>query len=400
MIRDTTAKVRAVCTNCTSAIPQYSEPTQQTVATSRGPCTGGALSIIGAGCGGSAIFDGLGLGNLSGAVLSTVNSADLVGQLQSAFRPLIPLNTPLLQRILKIQPATQTLATGVLGTFSAPVLDPPAKGFGMEWDWGDGTAKTLNQNVSTATHSYATSGTYTVTVTLKRSNTAILPGLTLAVAKAVVTVGLPVWKFTSMTVAISRSGPRTSPLSVFRADSQHFTRMRDGLSEGGIYVVERDTTRVCTNCGQQTLTRGLYLVEGVSLTLSALTAGPVVALLSQVINYGLLPAPGVKGWPVAGTAKLPVAVPCTRDGDPGEFWTQTGDLVTGRVTGKTVHRCQGGFDDQNAVLPMYATQIMAVDVTFAGDVASGTITGNYMATDGSFDRAQLVVTFQARRVSQ
>ena len=270
----------------------------------------------------------------------------------------------------------------------------------MEWDWGDGTAKTLNQNVSTATHSYATSGTYTVTATLKRSNTAMLPGLTLAVAKAVVTVGLPVWKFTSMTVAISRSGPRTSPLSVFRADSQHFTRMRDGLSEGGIYVVERDTTRVCTNCGQQTLTRGLYLVEGVSLTLSALTAGPVVALLSQVINYGLLPAPGVKGWPVAGTAKLPVAVPCTRDGDPGEFWTQTGDLVTGRVTGKTVHRCQGGFDDQNAVLPMYATQIMAVDVTFAGDVASGTITGNYMATDGSFDRAQLVVTFQARRVSQ
>ncbi len=72
VIRDTTAKVRAVCTNCTSAIPQYSEPTQQTVATSRGPCTGGALSIIGAGCGGSAIFDGLGLGNLSGAVLSTV----------------------------------------------------------------------------------------------------------------------------------------------------------------------------------------------------------------------------------------------------------------------------------------------------------------------------------------
>ncbi len=401
VIRDTTAKVRAVCTNCTSAIPQYSEPTQQTVATSRGPCTGGALSIIGAGCGGSAIFDGLGLGNLSGAVLSTVNSADLVGQLQSAFRPLIPLNTPLLQRILKIQPATQTLATGVLGTFSAPVLDPPAKGFGMEWDWGDGTAKTLNQNVSTATHSYATSGTYTVTVTLKRSNTAILPGLTLAVAKAVVTVGVPVWKFTSMTVVTSRNpGTPIGPVDPFRADSQHYTRMRDGLSEGGIYVIERDTTRDCTSCGQRTLTRGLFLVEGVSLTLSTLSAPPVVAVLNQVINFSLLPAPGVKGWPVAGTAKLSVQ-PCTRDGDPGEFWTQTGDLVTGRVTGKTVHRCQGGYDDPNALLPMYATQIMSVDVTFAGDVATGTITGNYIGVNfSSLDRAQLVVTFQARRVSQ
>ena len=44
---------------------------------------------------------------------------------------------------------------------------------------------------------------------------------------------------------------------------------------------------------------------------------------------------------------------------------------------------------------------MSVDVTFAGDVATGTITGNYIGVNfSSLDRAQLVVTFQARRVSQ
>lgn len=265
-----------------------------------------------------------------------------------------------------------------------------------QWDFADGP-KVVTTTLAT-THKWTNVGTYSISVLARDKTTK--QHVAKATAEVVIGPALPVWKFTSMTVAISRSGPRISPMSVFRADSQHFTKMRDGLSEGGIYVVERDTTRNCTSCGQQTLTRGLYLVEGVSLTVSTLTAPPRVAVLSQVIDYSLLPAPGVKGWPVAGTAKLFVAVPCTRDGDPGEFWTQTGDLLTGRVTGKTVHRCQGGFDDQNAVLPMYATQIMAVDVTFAGDVATGTITGNYMAVDGTLDRAQLVVTFQARRVVQ
>ena len=274
VIRDSTAKIRAVCEDCTGAIPQYSEPTQQTVATSRGTCTGGALSIIGAGCGGSGMFDALGLGNLSGAVLSTVNSTDLVGQLQTAFRPLIPLNTPLLQRILKVQPATQSLGTGVVGSFSAPVLDPPAAGFGMEWDWGDGTAKTLNQNVSTATHSYATSGTYTVTATLKRSNTAVLPGLTLAVAKAVVTVGFPVWRITTVTVAhgaiplspgeIASGWPTL--VSGFRGDTMFWNEIQRGERDGALVFATQDAPGL--------VRRGLWMLPSPQTDFATIPAMP------------------------------------------------------------------------------------------------------------------------------
>jgi hypothetical protein len=291
VIRDSTAKVRAVCSNCTNAIPQYSEPTQQTVATTRGPCTGGFLSVIGAGCGGSAMFDALGLGNLSGAVLSTVNSADLVGQLQSAFRPLIPLNTPLLQRILKIEPATQGLGTGVVGSFSAPVLDPPATGFGMEWDWGDGTAKTLNQNVSTATHSYTTSGTYTVTATLKRSNTAVLPGLTLAVAKAVVTVGFPVWRITSVTV-VHDVNPLTSGesssgwptlVTAFKGDTMFWNEIKRGERDGALVFATQDAP--------VSVRRGLWLLPDPHTDFATIPGMPPLMLsVASIGSVGLISA--------------------------------------------------------------------------------------------------------------
>lgn len=374
VIRDSTAKIRAVCANCTKAKPLYAEPTQQTVATTIGPCADGSLPPLGKSCGASVLFDALGLTNVVGSVMASLDVTEFGNQLQNAWRSIVPMNTPLIQRILKIEPATQSLGTGVSGSFSAPVLDPPTRGYAMEWDWGDGTAKTQSQNVSTATHSYAASGKYTVTATLKRSNTAVLPGLTLAVAKAVVTVGFPVWRITSATMVhdvipltpgeIFSGWPEL--VTGFRGDTMFWNQINRGERDGVLVFATQDAPL--------SVHRGLWMLPDPRTDFATIPAMPQVMLPTAQIGSRTLvsPDPSLNGA-YAESGAVPDA---------------------GQVTGLSWH---GGSS-----YPGYPGVVKQVTVNFTPTTASGVIDITYRAWGGTtpaiYKSWTARVTFQAVRV--
>ncbi len=368
VIRDTTAKVRAVCDGCTSAIPQYAEPTQQTMATSGGQCAGGVFGFSGPGCGGSSMFDALGLGNATGGVLASVNVPNVVGQLAAAYRSLVPLNAPIIQRILRVLPDSQRVAIDSLVSVSAPVLNPPAQGYGIEWDWGDGSAHTLNQNVSTATHRYATSGKFTITTTLKRSNTAVLPGLSLAVAKARVEVAVEsfaVWRITAVTVTpdivpltAGQQGTYSAIMTPFNGDSAFWGQIKRGEREGAMLFATKDVPL--------SIHRGLYMLPDPHTDFATIPAMPALMLsLADISSRSL-----------HGSALLP-------DG----AYVESGSMPdNGQITG--VGWSGGGYSQ------------VAITITPTG--ASGVIDKTYQVTGGMTPQVlyswKTRITFQAVRV--
>ena len=75
----------------------------------------------------------------------------------------------------EVTPARDTVGPGDLRvTFEANVPRPPADGFRVHWDWGDGTTSE-NLGVTTATHEYSTAKHYRVIITLRDvARTAVL----------------------------------------------------------------------------------------------------------------------------------------------------------------------------------------------------------------------------------
>lgn len=368
VIRDTTAKLRAVCDGCTSAIPPYAEPLQQTLATSSGPCAGGVFGFYGPACGASTMFDALGLGNATGGVLASVSVPDIVGQPMVAYRSLVPLNAPIIRRILRVLPDSQRVGIDSLVSVSAPVVNPPTQGYGMEWDWGDGSAHTLNQNVSTATHRYATSGKFTITTTLKRSNTAVLPGLSLAVAKARVEVAgesFAVWRITAVTVTpdvvpltVGQQGTYSAIMTPFHGDSAFWGQIMRGEREGAMLFATKDVPL--------SIHRGLYMLPDPHTDFALIPAMPPLMIsLADISSRNLL-----------GSALLPAGA-----------YTESGSMPdNGQITG--VGRGGGGYSQ------------VAITITPTG--ASGVIDKTYQVTGGMPLRVlyswKTRITFQAVRV--
>ncbi|MBI4393080.1 MAG: PKD domain-containing protein [Euryarchaeota archaeon] len=91
-----------------------------------------------------------------------------------------------------------------------PILPDAGALTGIEWDWGDGSAKTAGDaaNVTAATHAYATAGTYTLKLMVTASN-----GKSGAAGATIVVLGEPPtiggYKFKDLFVTATISGPQS-----------------------------------------------------------------------------------------------------------------------------------------------------------------------------------------------
>lgn len=263
------------------------------------------------------------------------------------------------------------------------------------WDFNDG--QKVITTALTTTHRWTLEGDYDVKVTA-RDQTTKQP---VAKASTTVTIATPIkaWKFISMTVTFTSVKDQLSGYdSRWRADSAIVGRIADGVTQGGFRIVDQAFTP--PGFPLRTAPAGLYLLEGVSLTLANLLQ-PVTENAFSVATFPNAPlaipaAPQVSGWNLVQQS-APVNALCNIQEDSYVF---TGTVTLGQLVGLRVPLCV-----QNIDLPSINGQrlmSMDVDVTFGATTATGTISViYYFYGNGSpiqFFQRVARLTFQAERV--
>jgi len=120
----------------------------------------------------------------------------------------------------EISPTQRALEGGETSVeFEVSVPMPPAEGFRVHWDWGDGNTSE-NLGLTTATHDYDEPGNYKVTATLRD----VTGGIDLAVDIAQVTSGPGGWVGEVTYSLMTRIGPASN--GVWRESKFHTTELR------------------------------------------------------------------------------------------------------------------------------------------------------------------------------
>ena len=132
----------------------------------------------------------------------------------------------------------------------------------------------------------------------------------------------------------------------------------------------------------RTAPEGLYLLEGASITRATLedpaTENGFAVANFPAASFAPTPAPKVNGWIVVQKVQVTPPPFCS---DGREFLQRTGSATNGRVTGFTVMYCwANALPGQQDLECKFGrpTITMEADVTFAGAVASGSITLTYL----------------------
>lgn len=307
---------------------------------------------------------------------------------------------------LSVSDKTASINTPVTFTITSPGGPTLPSSANYEWNFNDGTAVVRQAGPGPVTHSFPAGGTFAVDVRVYHGVSNQLIAKTRASAQ--VTGGYPLWKFTNVAVQIDQAGaspfegPLAGILSMWTADLQRWTGIRDGATTGGLVYVARDTL-----VDGYVRLRGLYLIDSPLFT-------------PGHINYYLrLPQP--QGSSSAGPATQRVSLvnllhpssPPNPADQPAfnEGYAESGSLTTGSIAG-TYWRGRNSqwLDFEQTMILHCPTYVSQGDVTFsmaAGESrASGTITvtarsrepNKQCATGPETRRWTIRVTFQAVRI--
>ena len=189
VIRDSSATLRAQCSNCTNALPQGGSATQQSLAVGTGssgytfvglsfdPVPSGALNA-------------LGIGEVAGAIMSRFDPAAALSSLSVAYRAAVPIRVPMSLRLFRLETDSQRVAPDSVVTMRAIVL-PPSGGYTIDWDFGDSTPVVRTSNTPQVTHRYAEPGVRGVRAVLRGMANTPVPTLLLATTRGKVVVNEP-----------------------------------------------------------------------------------------------------------------------------------------------------------------------------------------------------------------
>ncbi len=189
VIRDSSATLRAQCSNCTNALPQGGNATQQGFRLG-GNSASSSIVMSYSPVSATNVFDALGVGELAGAIMSRFDPAAALSSLSVAYRAAVPIRIPMSLRLFRLETDSQRVAPDSLVTLRASVF-PPSGGYTIDWDFGDSTPVVRTSNTPQVTHRYAEPGVRGVRAVLRGLANASVPTLLLATTRGKVVVNEP-----------------------------------------------------------------------------------------------------------------------------------------------------------------------------------------------------------------
>lgn len=238
VIRDSSAALRALCSDCAQALPQNGSSTRQTVAIQKQASAGfsGAIFPLGPASTGI-LFDALGFGDLRGAVLTLMPPALSLSALGAAYRPAVPIRHPLRLDLFHLLPDAHRVAIDSTVQLRTRLELPPPGGYSIDWDFGDGSPVVRTTDAAVVSHRYTSAGTRFVVAALRSGSSSMTPDRLLATARGTVVVDPPpkeAWRMTSLTkVAEVGNVDPDNPGAFWGGGS-------DGLIYGGLYTSHRN----------------------------------------------------------------------------------------------------------------------------------------------------------------
>ncbi len=165
-------------------------------------------------------FEGLpGVGvNFVGRMDLSANIVRAISSMAKRMGPLIRQQAPegidVVSAPFSVTPDTVFISTASTVTFQADVPSPPADGFRIRWDWGDGTTSE-NPDSTGATHRYDPPGDYWVTVELLSADGSRVLAIDYVRVKQVT----PNWRLTNISNADELGSAASVPITVLLADA-------------------------------------------------------------------------------------------------------------------------------------------------------------------------------------
>lgn len=366
VIRDSTALLRAQCTDCSQALPQGGSATRQTVAVDNKSPGGASALVFPLGPGSTKpVLDALGVGDLRGAIMTLMNVVP--APLGTALRMAVPIRVPLATALFRQSPDSQSVRLDSLVPLRTSVALPPPQGYAIDWDFGDGTPIVRGVDTEGVSHRYTRTGTFVVRASLHAGANSALPNLLLAtsVGKAVVSdPGFPVWRITSATVTADAIPPNASAWATevnnSMVETQFWSEIKNGQRDGALIFATGPAGAVTV--------RGLWMYPTTPIDFAALPPKPTNFLLTMA-NIGALNQQ---------SANSALNGSYQETGTPPDFGS-----ITGRSWISTVPS------------PTRPASYREATVTFAGTTASGQVTSTYRAL-GGFDSSILVTSWQTK----
>lgn len=238
VIRDSSAALRAQCSDCAQALPQNGSSTRQTIVVQKQASAGfsGALFPLGPASTGS-LFDALGVGDLKGAVMTLMPPALSLSALGAAYRPAVPIRRALRLDLFQLLPDSHRVAIDSALQLRARLELPPPGGYYIDWDFGDGSPVVRTTGAAVVSHQYTSAGTHSLVAVLRSGVGSSAPDRLLATARGRVVVDPPpkeAWRMTSLTKVAEVGNVDPNDPGAFWGGGP------DGLIYGGLYASHRN----------------------------------------------------------------------------------------------------------------------------------------------------------------
>lgn len=264
-------------------------------------------------------------------------------------RQLVPLRLEVTRGVFRIERDTVQLRDSSFLVWKVEVMEPPAEGFRVAWDFGDGTDTTSEANVVSQEHLFTRVDTFTVTARLLSIDD---PAEEIARDDAVaITAPMPFWQLTSIADPNNWRGS---------SDASTYPQLRDILNTPSIGLI---AVSVNNSDGASPLVLWRMPVQRECCRRSVRSIGGISAGGAVGVGLGELPE---RTWPVG-----PAFASFARTG----WWQSTTDLTTGTMQSTGYSHTGQFYNVPNGpqIAPGGGPRVFRLVATRSGDQMTGTI---------------------------